>query len=81
MGKLKPGIEVPKDYIESGSGKRFGWVFCHFHGATIEEVKKKKKNYFAQYPPQGYDTHTMGDIYRHPDGYYSLKVQRWPTCD
>ena len=77
----RPGFPVPEYYIESGSGQRYGWIFCHFYGETIEEVAAKKDKYFKEYPPQGYDTHTMGNIYKHPDGYYALKVQRWPTCD
>lgn len=76
----RPGFPVPKDKIAGGAGIR-GWVTSTFYGDTLEEVQKKKAKYFAEYPPQGYDTHTQGAIVRHPDGYYYLHVTRWSTCD
>lgn len=77
---VQPGFPVPADKIESGSGQR-GWVYCTFYGATLEEVKQKRANYFKEYPPQGYDTHTPNNIYKHPDGYYAVTVKRWSSCD
>ena len=76
----QPGFPVPPDEIESGAGVR-KWVNCTFYGDTIDEVKAKKKDYFENYDPRGYDTHTLGNITKHPDGYYYLKVRRWSTCD
>ena len=76
----RPGFPIPKDIIGHGAGYR-KWVNCTFYGETIEEVQKKKANYFAEYPPQGYDTHTEGGITKHPDGYYWLRIRRWSTCD
>lgn len=71
---------IPKDIVESGAGRRC-WVNCTFYGATQQEVAKKRKDYFDMYPPQGYDTHTVGNIYKHPDNYYVIRVKRWSTCD
>lgn len=76
----RPGFPVPDDIVPSGSGRR-DWVNCVFYGETTDEVIKKRADYFAKYPPQGYDTHTEGSIDRHPDGYYLVRVQRWASCD
>lgn len=76
----RPGFPIPKDQVGTGAGSR-GWVNAVFYGETIEEVQKKKAKYFAEYPPQGYDTHSDGSIARHPDGYYYLRVKRWSSCD
>jgi len=76
----RPGFPVPEDEIESGSGRRC-WVNCTFYGETQGEVAKKRKNYFEFYPPQGYDTQTIDNIRKHPDGYWYVKVRRWSTCD
>ena len=75
----RPGFPVPEDVIGHGAGER-KWVHCTFFGATPEEVSKKRKKYFGEYPPQGYDTRTEGGVYKHPDGYYLIRVVRWSTC-
>jgi predicted RNase H-like HicB family nuclease len=77
---LPHGITLPKDIIEQGVGYR-GWVNCTFFGETIEEVQAKRKTYFGEYPPEGYDTHTEGSIQKHSDGYYLVRIRRWSTCD
>jgi len=77
---VKPGFPVPKDEIESGDGKR-GWVYCTFYGATTKEVIEKREAYLNEYPPQGYDTHTPKNIYKHPDGYYCVTMKRWSSCN
>jgi len=77
---LPHGVKLPKDEIETGSGSR-RWINCTFYGKTMEEVAAKRKAYLKQYPPQGYDTHTVGNIFRHPDRYYFVRMKRWSTCD
>lgn len=77
---LPHGITLPKDKVGSGSG-RHDWVNCTFYGEELEDVAAKKKAYFDEYPPRGYDTHTVGNITKHPDGYYFLHVKRWSSCD
>jgi hypothetical protein len=76
----RPGFPVPKDAVGSGSGVR-GWVHATFYGEDMEEVEKKRKRYLEEYPPQGYDTHTIGSIVKHPDGYYYVQMKRWASCD
>jgi hypothetical protein len=76
---VRPGFPVPKDEIETGAGQR-RWVNCTFYGATIEEVAKKRADYFDMYAPQGYDTKS-DNFAHHPDGYYYVKIKRWSTCD
>jgi len=77
----RPGFPVPEDVVPSGSGQR-GWINCVFYGETVDGVAAKRSEYFAKYPPQGYDTHSPdGAIARHPDGYYYIKIRRWSTCD
>lgn len=77
---LLPGITLPKDIIESDGAKR-DWLTCIFFAEDPATIGQKKLRYFEKYPPQGYDTHTVGNINKHPDGYYTLKVKRWSTCD
>ena len=77
---LLPGIILPKDIIGHGAGHS-KWVKCTFFAEDMEEIKAKKKAYFDQFPAQGYDTHTDGNITRHPDGYYFLRIIRWSSCD
>jgi len=74
-------LNIPKDQIESGSGIR-AWVNATFYGASKAEVERKVKDYFAYYPPQGYDTHTKTGPSR-PAGkkYWSAHVVRYSTCD
>jgi len=76
----RPGFPVPEDVIQHGYGER-RWVNCTFYGETQIEVIAKRQEYFNQYPPQGYDTHTEGSINHHPDGYYYIRVRRWSTCN
>jgi len=76
----RPGFPIPDDYIETGCG-RTGWVTCRFYGDTIVEVAQKKEKYFEKYPPEGYDTHTPNNVYKHPNGYYCIEVQRWSSCN
>ena len=73
-------VDIPKDYIENGAGMR-GFIYCAFRGATSEEVIKKKRDYFAQYPPQGYDTFVSKNLYKHPSGYYEIGISRAASCD
>lgn len=72
---------MPEDIIDSGAGQR-RWVNCTFFGETLGAVADKVNAYKREYPPQGYDTHTVGKkIHKHPDGYYYANVKRWSTCD
>lgn len=73
-------MEMPKDIIGSGDGLRC-WVFATFFGATKPEIMKKAEDYCAQYPPQGYDTHTVVPPELTKGGYWLTKLRRYSTCE
>lgn len=70
---------IPKDKVESGSGRRC-WVTAKFYGGTKEEVGGKSKEYFRQYDPRGYDTRVITPPRYHADGYWYTVLERYSTC-
>ena len=82
IGKIKLNkMAIPKDKIESGSGFR-GWVNATFYGTNEGEVRKKLKDYYREYPPQGYDTHTKRSPQQVPGKeYWWAHVVRYSSCD
>lgn len=73
-------MQVPKDKVESGSGRRC-WVTAEFYGETEAVVDGKAKKYFREYDPRGYDTRFLRAVRRHEDGYWFVVIQRYSTCN
>ena len=82
IGKIIPKkMEIPKDKVPSGCGTR-GWVYVTFYGTNKAEVEKKLKDYYQEYPPQGYDTRTKTRPTQHPEKeYWWAHVVRYSSCD
>ena len=71
---------IPKDQVESGAGRRC-WVNATFFGATEDEVGKKKKRYFSEFDPRGYDTRIVEGPKRAPEGHWYVHITRYSTCN
>lgn len=72
---------IPKDKASGASWGVRGWVTVTLYGVTKKEVDTKHKNYFNEFHPCGYDTHTMVKTRKHEDGYWFTTIRRWSTCD
>lgn len=71
--------KIPEDQIESGSGIK-DWVTSEFFGKDAATVGDKVDNYRRQFPPQGYDTHTLTGPRLSSLGYWWARVRRYSTC-
>jgi hypothetical protein len=72
-------MKIPEDEVESGSGVK-KWVNATFYGKDEAEVNAKRQKYFDQYPPRGYDTHTITIPTHMAEGYWLCRVSRYSTC-
>jgi hypothetical protein len=78
----KPIPGIPKDFEDPScsSGVRC-WVTACLFAKTMEEVIKKKRDYYKKYPTEGYSTYDSGPSFYRPDGFWQGVVRRYSTCD
>ena len=70
-------MNMPEDVYKSGRADSD--CFAVIHGRTKEELEKKRKAYFADYPTPGYNTQVVK--IDKTNGIHRMRIERWHSCD